>query len=362
MTSSQRASKNEATKAVSLALLLDGRACGLTSSQIRQSGVLGSPQDSDAAFLKQFARARERLARVGIIIRNLAPDGEEARYVVDPGLSYAATNSIELTGEEAFQLTYLMTLCLQTNVPFKDDLRRARDELLSMMRPACASPEPDMTGASGRDRDSRQARTLSDKPCLDSAARASREDESVLDAARDAYIRRKPLSFSYVNAQGVRSERVVRIYGFFFYHARAYLVGLDDAHDEVRVFRASRIGTRPQPRVLVDADPYVIPDDFDIHEHMGLPFHYGDDDFVAEFRDTRGLFERERESLAKGHGSWYESPSDGQAHWRVRVRNMEAMAEWATKAALDYGLVPQAPQELRDTIVKGLHKVADLHA
>ena len=68
------------------------------------------------------------------------------------------------------------------------------------------------------------------------------------------------------------------------------------------------------------------------------------------------------EPRQKGHGSWHEDPSDGQARWNVRVRNMEVMAEWATKAALDYGLVPQAPQELRDTIVKGLHKVADLHA
>ena len=280
MTSSQRASTNEATKAVSLALLLDGRACGLTSSQIRESGALGSPQNSDAAFLKQFARARERLARVGIIIRNVAPTGEEARYVVDPGLSYAATNSIELTGEEAFQLTYLMTLCLQTNVPFKDDLRRARDELLSMMRPSATFPEPDMTEAP--DKNSCQTRTSSDKPSPDNAC-AHREDESVLDIARDAYIRRKPLSFSYINAQGVRSERVVKVYGFFFYHARAYLVGLDGAHDEVRVFRTSRVEARPQPRVLVEEGSYVIPDDFDIHEHMGLPFHYGDDDFVAEF-------------------------------------------------------------------------------
>ncbi len=359
MTSSQRASTNEATKAVSLALLLDGRACGLTSSQIRESGALGSSQDSAAAFLKQFARARERLARVGIIIRNVAPTGEEARYVVDPGLSYAATNSIELTGEEAFQLTYLMTLCLQTNVPFKDDLRRARDELLSMMRPSATFPEPDMTEAP--DKNSCQTRTSSDKPCLDDAC-ASREDESVLDIARDAYIRRRPLSFSYINARGMRSERVVKVYGFFFYHARAYLVGLDGAHDEVRVFRTSRVEARPQPRVLVEEGSYVIPDDFDIHEHMGLPFHYGDDDFVAEFRDMRGLFERERESLTKGHGSWHEDHSDGQARWNVRVRNMEVMAEWATKAALDYGLMPQAPQELRDTIVKGLHKVADLHA
>ena len=361
--------------AVRLALLLDGRRTGLTFDEIVASGTLSidDNDESEDTLRKRFERARERLGRVGIVVSgtNVA---DETRYVVNAGLSYSAEQSITLDGEQALQLASLLAICRQADLPFRDDLERARTRLASMVRvDGGDSPETEMAGHKATTThkalrhpagspESRKGPSPSPRQAHDTArppVPVERPAEPALDVVTDAYTQARPLVFSYVNARGVASQRTVSVYGLFKHRAHTYFVGLDEASGQIRVFRVGRITARPAPQID-RSSTYTVPADFDVRDYRHLPFQYGDEPFVAAFRDTRGLSEQQRATVTQGLGTWEDC--DGQDPlWRVDARDRDEAASWAALALATDGLLPLEPPELVAAVRAGLERTVKLH-
>ena len=329
MTPSKVPGRGEAAGAVGLALLLDGLTYGLTRDEIRAEGVLGSPDDSDDAFRKQFARARERLGKAGIAIRErTCPDGE-VRYAVDAGLTYGNVEDIRLSPEEALRLFALVSCCLQARIPYADDLRGALARIASLTSTR-ADSIPAVTPAT----------------CDD-------DDEPLLEAITQAHARRRAARISYEDAKGRRTTRVVRAYGFFQRRGHAYFAASDDASGQVRVFRVSRLRS---VSVLDDAAfAYRVPSDFDIRDFMRLPFQYGVGRHELVLRQDAPLSEQRRQALVEGCGEW-----DG-GEWRAEAAGAQAAAQWAAFAALSESVTPTGDAAVMDRVRAGLAEVARMH-
>ena len=352
MARAETPTSKEAAVAVRLALLLDRRHSGLTMEQILRSDALSldDQDESDETLRKRFERARERLGRVGIVISNVAPAGEEARYVVDAGLSYSAEQSVELNGEQALRLASLLAVCRQANLPLHDDLERARTRLAAMVQVKDAtegSPRDEAPQGTRRNRDAAAAPSPTDPA-----------DEPALDAVTEAYAQGHPLAFSYVDAQGAASQRTVDPYGLFKHRGRTYVAGLDEGRGAIRVFRIGRIAARPTPQPD-RSRTYAIPADFQIRDYMHLPFQYGSTPFIAAFRDTRTLSEQERTAATQGFGTWEDA--GGDAVWHVEGSDLDEAAHWAALALASDGLVPVEPPELVEAVRAGLERTVRLH-
>lgn len=350
--------------AVRLALLLDGRRTGLTFDEIVASGALSVDDRSESGdtLRKRFDRARERLGRVGIVVANVAPDSADARYVVNADLSYSAKQNVSLTKKQAMQLASLFAVCQQVDLPFRDDFDRARMRLASIVRVN-----------DGADHQQARANAIAvshaSKPAPTNTARVSEghggtpssseiTSNAVLNIVTDAYTQAQPLTFSYANAQGVPSRRTVDVYGLFAHRAHTYLVGLDETLGQVRVFRIDRIAEKPSPQTD-RTRTYTPPVDFDIRDYRHLPFQYGDNPFVATFRDTRGLSDQQRAAATQGFGTW-EGSGQG-ALWHVDARDLDEAAAWAVLALSQDGLLPVGPSELVTAARAGLERTVRMH-
>lgn len=341
--------------AVSLALLLDGRRQGLTLSQIMNTGALliDDRPESDATLRKRFERARARLGQVGIVI-SIAPGSEaeqEPRYVLDAGLSYSAEQSVQLSGEQALRLSYLLAICEQADLPFRDDLERARLRLTTMMR-------VEVDGDASAPGLAPAASSHAGLPTSDGA------NEPALDVISDAYAHAHPIEFSYVNAHGEPSRRTVAVYGLFTHRAHTYVVGFDEGRRGVRVFRVGRIATEPAPAIDTRRT-YAVPADFSLSDYRHLPFQYGEEPFIATFRDTRGMTDRERSALTQDLGSWEIAKTDVASHdratWTVEASDVEEAARWSTHALSTNGLLPISPERLVSAVRDGLERTVRIH-
>ena len=329
MTPSKVPGRGEAAGAVGLALLLDGLTYGLTRDEIRAEGVLGSPDDSDDAFRKQFARARERLGKAGIAIRERAcPDGE-VRYAVDAGLTYGSVDDIRLSPEEALRLFALVSCCLQGRIPYADDLRSALARIASLTSTHASTP-----------------------PAAEPAA-AGDGDEPLLEAITQAHARRRAARISYEDAKGRRTTRIVRAYGFFQRRGHSYFAAADDASGQVRVFRVGRLRS---VSVLDDASfAYRVPSDFDIRDFMRLPFQYGTEHHELVLREDTPLSEQRRQAISESCGTW-----NGKT-WRAEAADAQAAAQWATFAALSENVTPTGDADVMARVRAGLAEVARMH-
>ena len=293
------------------------------------AGAVGlAPDDSDETFRKQFSRARERLGKVGIALRErICPDGE-MRYSVDAGLSYGSMSDISLQPQEALRLFALMSCCLRGHIPYADDLR------------------------AGMARVARLTHT-DDAPESADDAPATPDDEPLLEAITQAHARRRPARIAYADADGRKTTRVVRVYGFFQRRGHAYFAAADETSGQVRVFRVSRLRS---VSVMDDGQAtYDVPADFDVHDFMRLPFQYGAGMHTLVMRKGDLFPEQRQASLTEGHGSW-----DGD-EWSVEAHDARAAAQWATFAALSNDVTPVGDEDVMTHVREGLAKVARVH-
>ena len=167
--------------------------------------------------------------------------------------------------------------------------------------------------------------------------------------------RRRELTFSYTNAQGGRSRRVVAIYGIFSHEGSTYIVGLDDKSGSLRTFRVDRMD-----RALRPGNPYTIPADFDIRDFLFLSFDFGAQDaatasFTFPAEQTEGVIA----AITHDRGA-LSRDEDGTWMWTVDVRSLDGAASFALEHAHD-GMRPAAPQELIDRWCSAIDKVVNAH-
>ncbi|MFH8629170.1 helix-turn-helix transcriptional regulator [Streptomyces lydicus] len=183
-------------------------------------------------------------------------------------------------------------------------------------------------------------------------------DAGVLLTLADAVRHRRPVSLTYVDGGGRRSERTLHAYGIVAHAGRWYVTGTDAGIGEDRTFRLDRI-----------ADARTLPGSF---EEAGSPDpaqRVLSGFATAAYRHEvtvriHGTVEQIRARLPASVASLAEyEPTAGDDRPSERWRRVELRAErldWlpAALAAIDRPFVIERPDELRDLVVAFADRLA----
>ena len=297
----------------------------LSSENLRAAHYPGLSQ---ASFLRQFSRDRERLARAGLVIAGERRSREEALWHAEAS-SFADVDA--LSADDALVLDVLCSrLAADPAFAQRDELRHALAKLDGAFAcPTAARLAPLGTGNS-----------------------------AALATLVEALELRQAAEVDYVDAQGMRTRRAYAPYGSFGLRGHTYVVCARlDAEgqaqpEELRTLRDDRmLGVR-----LLEAS-YDIPQDFNADDHRKLPFQMGPVLGVARLLDAGQATETacaELDRLGKRvpptdvpDGSARGTDADARgplAHgaWDVPMSDLDDTAVWAVAE----GLVPMAPPQL----------------
>ncbi len=319
-----------ARRVLNLLFIFNAAVASIPTSQIISDSDLGYGGANRESEFKKFSRDRERLEKLGFVIREYKPEGEletvESRWALDREASHIDTSSLE--PDDADTLARAIDEYLgRADVPFHEPLLRIRAALVTVTGEMEASGN-----AAG-------------------AAAATSATGKTLDTLWSAYSARKQLKFAYTDAHGNPTTRTVNIYGFLPQQNSCYFVGFDDQSGEVRTFRADRVA-----KTWVPKKHYEVPADFDIKPYLFLPLDLGGNgesivDAVFSFpasstRDELLCITNDRGEL--------EHQADGSWTWSIQQVDANAAARMALGYA-SRGMRPQAPAALIDQ----WHKIID---
>lgn len=326
------AHEDNARRIVNLLFTLNASRAPLTTEQILSDTDLGYGSPNRASEAKKFHRDREKLANMGVVIREVrargAAENEESAWTIDRAATHAVAGLVSEEDAEAL-VDVIEGLLQRGDIPYRPALRRLRAKLLE------AAGGLELTGGEA----------LPQEP-----------SNPVLDAIWGAYAARKRLMFTYRNAAGGESKRTVAVYGLFSQDGRSYFVGEDGESGTVRTFRADRVERVWRPSGSI----YEIPEGFSVERYLFLPFDFSNEPGVeALFSFPDGATRGEIEAIAHGHGR-IERAEDGW-RWRVEVRDISAAAAFALARA-HLGMRPLAPRELRDAWTSLIERSVDAHA
>lgn len=323
-----------ARRIVNLLFTLNASRAPLATDQILSDADLGYGSRNRDSDLKKFRRDREKLAELGIFIREIQPRGasqtEESSWTIDHAATYATLGLIRADDAETV-LAAIEGRLRRSDIPYRPALERIR---VKIREAAGQMPEPMGDG-------------------LPTAPTPSRDP--MLEAIWNAHALRRRLAFTYRNSAGEETKRTVAIYGIFSLDGQCYFVGEDDRSGDVRTFRADRV-----ERVWRPSGSYRIPRDFDVERYLFLPFDFAPDEGdEALFRFPAGIGEGELTALTHGHGA-LERREDGWL-WRVTVRDMDAAASFALAHA-HMGMRPVSPDALLACWKTRIEKAVSAHA
>lgn len=304
----------------------------LTTDEIVSDTDLGYGSSQRESDVRKFRRDRAKLADQGIRIVEIKPSGasetEESSWRLDREHTFAAGGVI--TADDAQTLAQAIDEYLDSQpTPLARPLRSVRDKALDLVS----------IGAS------------QDHARTDATADAR---SPLLDAIWYAFSARKKFTFAYTNARGGTSKRTVSIYGLFAHDGATYLTGLDDVSGEVRTFRADRIERAWRPK-----GSYHIPTDFDVREHVFLPFDFGDERYAAAFTFPVRTTRASARAITRGRGT-LASKQDGPLTWTVDVHDTGAAASFALEHARE-GLRPVAPVTLVNAWKHAIRRAVEAH-
>ncbi len=358
----RQSSKDVAPFALSLAVALDKSRRGLTKQEIRALDAAADPDMSEAAFKKRLQRARDYLAKMGLVV-TCERKGNSSLYKLASDLSFAQTNSIGLSSEETARLVALILAGMGSMGQFENDLRGAFRRILSM-----AGSLTEMPAELGR---------LASEPVAADAGGKDGDQGKVLAIVLEAQDRRLPLSFDYEDAKGAIARRCVEVYTFWAAAGHRYFVGRDRAKDALRTFRLDRVRPGGDSPVLEEKlGAFEIPPDFDPSDFFRLPFQYepfasaaspsapatapgADGGMTLVFEELRPLSDQERATISRGQGTWSQE-GGGPCIWRVGACNDRVAASWALKRLAAGELRLVGPKAVVDLMRDGLRKeVAD---
>jgi proteasome accessory factor B len=293
------------------------------------------PGQSAEAAARMFERDKDDLRAAGLVItvdHSTSPE----MYLLDQQATFAQATG--LTPLEAVELrTAAAAMLADESFPFTDDLRPAIAKIVATTHSPAGHASAIIPSSSSDESPESQGAAVAE---LTGAVTA-----------------RKRVGFDYVGAQGRRSRRDVEPWGLFARDGRWYLVALDPAVQDTRVFAVSRMTSiviAPRSKTP-DFDP---PADFDVAGYMLMPFQYGARSLEAMVRLT-GPAARRAAALTAGQGS-LASAAGGAYVWHVRVASPALFARWVAGAGPGVEIVE--PADLVDRLRSGLEEVVRLHA
>lgn len=320
-TDGPNAAEAQARRLVALMLAFSNAHHPMTSEEIRSSYY---PELSEATFLKQFSRDRQRLAEAGLLITRERHGRDGAQWEAK-ATSFADVGRIAPT--DALMVD---VLCSQL---VNDPAFAPRLEL-------CHALEK-LDGTYGE-------------------VTAARIDESQANAMPalamllDCLAKHRVALVSYVDAQGHASERSYAPYGSFGLRDHTYIVcaRVDDdgaPTDDIRTLRDDRLHG-----VRMTKTSYAIPEDFSALDYRRLPFQIGPTVAMVCLLAPEQASDSAHAELRRA-GRFVENAPDGEV-WEVACSSIDDAAIWS----IAEGILPQAPDELVDAWRSRLARVTEL--
>lgn len=274
------------------------------------------------AMRKKLIRDKKELEKLGFFINY---DTYKEEYTVDKAASY--TVPINLSDAQATMLRYACCSLLDDpSYIFKEDLRMA---LIKISNEVDA---PDMLPFFSK---SKAAPSKSSK-----SSKSSKGAKSDFSSIYHAISQRKIITFEYVDAKGNSSTRTVEPLGVYALDKHFYLVAYDTNRQDKRHFRFDRISNVSQSKNDITHTFEV--ENFDIEEHILLPFQIGSENFEASIViNANNAWRAER--VANRHGK-LEKQHDGSYIWTIQANNTEALASWCIASGSAF--VPKSPEKL----------------
>jgi proteasome accessory factor B len=287
----------------------------MTFAEIRRRTRFYEQDDAESAR-RMFERDKDELRRLGVPVevREIS-FGDELGYVVDRKAYELA--DVDLTPEEVASLA----MALQ--------LTGAEGQQLALSKLVARAPDPAELGA---------------RPSTRVALEADPIDE-----VGEAVLERQPLRFTYRTAAGDRAQRTVDPYAVVQRRAAWYLVGRDHDRDAVRAFRLDRVEGTPDP--VGEAGGFTPPEDLDIAAAVSGPGAVPVDVDLAVAPAARWSVElRGGSDTGRTH----------RGHPVLRVRGLDPVRDRSWLLGLGPEVVVLAPDELRDEVVAGLRRLAEM--
>lgn len=307
----------------------------LSTDEIVSDSDLGYGSAVRASDIRKFRRDRASLAERGFFISEVHPTGmpenEESYWKLDRTRTFADIGTITLDDAQAL-VAAIDEYLAGTTTPLLTPLTSVRRKVLEVTRADESYPTYTYVDSQPRD-----------------------VSQTVLDMVWTAFSLRRALPFSYTNASGITSKRVVSIYGIFAQEGIAYITGLDRASGDVRTFRVDRMERLGRPR-----EPYEIPEGFSINEYRFMSFDFSADEAVkASFTFPAERTREEMDTITRGRGTM-ERTEGGAWLWHVSVRDVDAAASFALEHARD-GMRAVAPAALVSRWSETIAKAVDVY-
>lgn len=311
------AGDDAAQRLLNLVFMLNTSTRPLTTDEIVSDSDVGYGSPNRDSDVRKFRRDRERLATLGVIIKNVQPEGsletEEACWAIDEASTFATVDTLS-----------------------RDDLDLLIDAISHYLAiPGNPLSEP-LAGVLDKARETRRLRD----GAVTGVPEVRRNVDALVEAVWAAFAARRTLTFTYCDAKGTETRRTVAIYGLFSHEGTQYFTGADDVTGEVRTFRLDRVQRAWRPR-----KGYHIPDDFDIRAYLFLPFDFSS----AEPLEAAATFPAastaaERAAVTQGRGTFTQD-DEGTWVWHIAVHDIDAMARYLLGHARD-GVRPLKPTAL----------------
>lgn len=258
----------------------------------------GKEAGSEDSTRRRFERDKKTLQDSGVFLTI----DDRQRYALDDEKTLAAP--FKLTKPQVSLLRLLCGALLEdAEYPFKEELRMVLVKLGDELE------IPDM---------------LPQLVASDGKTPAHDHEPQGFAKIKKAIMTRKRLSFTYANTEGRQSQRMVEPLGCFFLKGACYIAAFDPDVDSDRLFRLDRMsklrvnGTNPK-------SPDFEERPFDVADYYGLPFQFGDEQFVARiFFDEIAAQTAYQLAMGQGDFTW---EGDCLA-WTVSCRDARALARW----------------------------------
>jgi predicted DNA-binding transcriptional regulator YafY len=319
---------------LSLVSLLLARRRPVTTREIRQVAE-GYASMTDQAFARRFYDDREDLRRSGIVVESTSPDEDGELYFL-PAENYSLPD-LHFTPGETQALSLALAL-LQGRFAYARPLRLA---LASLTR---GHPDPLL------DESDRVAVALAP----DDEAERWGDKLSQLD---DAVVRGKTVVFPYRTAANVEGQRTLDPYALVRIGGHWYVVGRDHGHDDMRMFRLSRV-TGPLRYATKKPRDFTTPPDFDPSEYRARPpWLIGAETGIARLRvadDLAWWVTRSYPCVGVEHVD-----ASGHAVLRTPYADGSALVAWVIGLGGRAEIV--APDDLRVAALAALKAVRDAH-
>jgi predicted DNA-binding transcriptional regulator YafY len=305
----------------------------LTARDVK-SNVEGYSEMSDEAFARRFYSDRAELTALGVPLQSQRDEftGEEL-YTLRS--EHYFLDRLELDDDELAALQTALYY-LEGKFAYAEPFRLALQNL-ALGRSGFAEP-PTETAERVRV----------------SAPDYSPELAGRLSKIESAISKQRTVRFGYWSPRRSRpAERVMNPYALRLDDGNWYVVGHDLERDTVRTFKVSRIRGDIRFATRRERD-FRVPQDFDVEQHrVPRPWQIGDvvgTARVAVSGDTAWWIERTLADAGAVEDGVFETD----------YSQVELLAGWVLRQ--NGRAVPLEPEELREAVSEGLHRLADSHS